>query len=50
MEVANALAYFDTVTITAVKSFQLQALAVSAIDLFFVVHAEVRISLTVFSV
>jgi hypothetical protein len=35
MEVANALAYYDTVTITAVKSFIVQAPDVNVIKLFY---------------
>jgi hypothetical protein len=34
MEVANALAYYDTATITAVKSFIVQAPGVNLLKLF----------------
>ncbi len=35
MEVANALAYYDTATITAVKSFIVQAPGVNLLKLFY---------------
>jgi hypothetical protein len=40
MEVANTLAYYDTETITAVKSFIVQAPGVNVIKLFSFVGAK----------
>ena len=40
MEVANTLAYYDTETITAVKSFIVQAPDVNVIKLFSFVAAK----------
>jgi hypothetical protein len=40
MEVANTLAYYDTETITAVKSFIVQAPGVKVIKLFSFVAAK----------
>ncbi len=40
MEVANTLAYYDTATITAIKSFIVQALGANVIKLFTAVIYE----------
>ncbi len=42
MEVANPLAYYDTATITAVKSFKVKAFGVNLIKLFFVTVKEAK--------
>jgi hypothetical protein len=41
-EVANPLAYYDTATITVVKSFKVKAFGVNLIKLFFVTVKDAK--------